>query len=303
MTNESVLRDNPKSSKLTFDAGLKITGPGQMMNQLADSFPAMKTDDILYVWLDEADCAIGMDQVLVQNEGSSGPRLAAPAREANFEKLIVICRASSKNQASEMASDLDLTEHSPLDILLVADGRWWSKLCTNTECCPVEGRELASRMKVDSQSLTLRHEVWLKWLNLVNEVYSKGELENIAIESEEFFRKSLDDLAIRDCVLNNLAVTPDLQSAWNEIFQGFLAGNQTYNNQVLYCLLAAIYFSNDDLSKADFFTKQALLIDPRYSLALLMQHGLEIKMDCKKVVAAFTHYTADELLRNTPAKK
>lgn len=303
MKNESVLRDNPKICKITFDEGLKITGPGQMMNQLVEFFPPLETDDVLYIWLDHNEYAVGMDQVLVHYAGSSGQKIATPARETNYEKLIVICRSLSKDQASDIASELDLTEHSPLDILLIADGKWWSKLCTNPECCPVDGRQLTSKVKVDSQSLTLRHEVWLKWLNLVNGFSSQATAKENIIESEEFFRRSLDDLAIRDCVLNSLAITPDLQSAWIEIFQRFLAGNQTYNNQVLYCLLAAIHFSNDDVAKADFYTKQSLLIDPSYSLALLMQHGLEIKMDCKKVVAAFTHYTADELLKNTPTKK
>lgn len=303
MKNESALRDNPKFCNITFDEGLKITGPGQMMNQLVEFFPPFETDDVLYIWLDDNDFAVRMEQVLVHDSGSSEQQIETPACKTNSEKLIVICRSLSRDQASDMASELDLAEHNPLDILLIADGKWWSKLCTNPDCCPPGGRQIASKANVDSQSLNLRHEVWLKWLNLVNNFSSQATTKENSLESEEFFRKSLDDLAIRDCVLNSLAITPDLQSTWIEIFQRFLAGNQTYNNEVLYCLLAAIHFSNDDVSKADFYTKQSLLINPSYSLALLMQHGLEIKMDCKKVVAAFTHYTADELLKNTPTKK
>jgi len=34
----------------------------------------------------------------------------------------------------------------------------------------------------------------------------------------------------------------------------------------------------------------------------LMQHGLEIKMDSRKIVSAFTHFTSDELLANTPVR-
>jgi hypothetical protein len=293
------------TNRFEIEQSIKITGPGQMIKKLFEYFPKSESDDVLFVWLDGLDQAVGIEQVEIK-KGLEGD--ICPLQGFNTgEKLIAICRGGSRARAANIAQTLELGEVNPLDVLLVAKGRWWSNFCKDSDCCPIDGRDLPTNEPINSGTLSKRHEIWFQWLSLVQSFTqlpdpSDPDLDEVTPSQESDLRNSLDDLAIRDCVLNHLAINRESQSIWIRICKQFLAGTQTHNNHVLYCLLAAVYFSNDDTDKADFYTKQSLLINPKYSLALLMQHGLEIKMDCKKVVAAFTHFSSDELLRNTPVR-
>jgi hypothetical protein len=301
MQNESSIPNQTiRTNRFEIGNSIKITGPGQMMQELVDYFPKSDAEDVLFVWLDSLDQAVGIDQVAV--EATLECKISPQQEFSSADKLIVVSRGRTKSRASEMADTLEIDGLALLDVLLVADGKWWSKLCKDPDCCPLDGRVLPNRKPVDSDYLSKRHEIWFQWLTLVQSFSQQSDVGEVASSQESILRNSLDDLAIRDCALNHLAINRDSQPVWIRICKQFLAGSQTHNNHVLYCLLAAIYFSNDDSVEADFYTKQSLLIEPKYSLALLMQHGLEIKMDCKKVVAAFTHFTPEELLENTPVR-
>lgn len=281
-----------------------VTGPAQMLRELHEHFPVFDQADILFVWLDENDLALGIDQLVISESETDVDleKLGAPPAE-NCQKLIVVCRASTKALAAESAEKYKDLKQSPLDVLLVSQTHWWSNLCTNAECCPNEGRPLPAPKSLQTNDIALRHEKWLSWLNLFNKFSVQYDFVKIEIDDEQFLRESVDDLAIRDCILNHLSINPGAQIVWNRIFERFLTSENTLNNHVFNCLIAAIHFSTGDLNLADKFTKNSLLINPDYSLSLLMQHGLEIKMDCKKIVSAFTHFTSEELLKNTPLRK
>ncbi|MFM1787078.1 MAG: hypothetical protein RL228_1028 [Actinomycetota bacterium] len=279
-----------------------IKGPGQMMKNLADQFPDLASEDLLTVWLSREDLAIGIEQFspssTVEEIDWSIPFLA-PTEEC--QKMVVICRAEDESNARNLAKKFDFEKHNPLDALLVTREKWWSYFCKNQECCPKDGRPL-NTVNLELDAIEQRHQIWLTWLNLLNQVSTQMNNNDFKFEDEQSMRNSLDDLAIRDCVLNHLSINPDSHNAWIRIFDKFLESKLNYNNHVFNCLYAAIFFGVGDLKKADEFTKNALLLEPEYSLALLMQHGLEIKMDSRKIVSAFTHFTSEELLRNTPVR-
>lgn len=277
---------------------IQITGPGQMLTRLRNFLPDYAQPDLLYIWLDQDDNAVQISQTELIEVASEFKFL--PQKTAKCEKLIAVFRAETKESAQQYANQINTSSLEPLDVLLIVGNSWWSHLCSNIECCPMEGRSLPKRNELDSQTFSKRHEVWLNWLNTFNLFNVRDSEINISPESQTELRKSLNDLAIRDCILNHLAINAEHQNAWERIFSQLLTSDKTFNNHVLYCLLAAIHFSQHDLGKADFYTRQSLLLEPEYSLSKLMEHGLEIKMDCNKIVAAFTHYSADELLRNTP---
>lgn len=299
MTNDVATTNDRNFLRVQITDEIQITGPGQMMTKLRSLLPEYKRPDVLFVWLDEKEFALAIDKL----EIAENAQITIPTEMDNFKKLIIICRSESRSDAAETAKIFDLNEIKPLDVLLIAQDRWWSNLCSDSECCPVSGRLMPGKVVLSEKSLSDRHDVWLQWLKLINQLSVQPQLSEISYETEELLRRSLDDLAIRDCVLNHIATNPQAQPTWTKIFERFLDSTQSQNNHVVYCLLAAIHFSNNRVENADHFTKQSLLINPEYSLSLLMQHGLEIKMDCKKVVAAFTHFSADELLKNTPLRK
>lgn len=295
------LENEPSTKIIEIKDPIRITGPGQMLSRLRNFLPTYDQPDLLCVWLDLEDNAVQIIQALIQSEASISDLLLHKTEVC--EKLIIIFRADRKDSAKDLANSANYKAFEPLDVLLVAADKWWSHLCSDIECCPLDGRPLPSRNELDTKVILNRHDVWLQWLNLLNLFNSRQSKIQISADLESELRQSLDDLAIRDCLLNHLAINPDSQNDWEKIFSQLLAGSQHHNNQVLYCLLAAIYFSKHDLTKANFYTKLSLTHDPNYSLSKLMEHGLEINMDCKKIVAAFTHYGADELLRNTPLPK
>lgn len=277
---------------------IAISGPFQMLNKLRNFLPAYERADLLLIWLDDQDQALQINHRFI-GEGLP-PHLLELQKTGEREKLIVIFRADTKMDAQEEAKRFNLTQIDPLDVLLIAGDRWWSFLCSNDDCCPKDGRELPRRNGVDSNTFADRHEIWLQWLNALNFCKSQVNTFEMAPDMETQLRKSLNDLAIRDCVLNHLATNTDSHNAWLSIFNQMISGSQTHNNQVVYCLMAAVYFCQHNLVDAEIFTKKSLEIDPTYSLSKLMEHGLEIKMKSEKIIAAFTHYCADELLRNTP---
>jgi hypothetical protein len=284
-------------------ARLHITGPAQMLRELQEHFPSPNDSDILFVWLTTNDFAVGIEQVcLGASEAEYDLAELGSPQSDECQKLIAVCRSATKTEAEEIANKYVNLNRNPLDVLIIAEGKWWSNLCTKTECCPNEGRPLPELKVAEVEAMASRHQKWLLWLNLLNIFAVNFESADQVISDEESLRKSLDDLAIRDCILNHLAINPETQEIWHQIFDKFLQSEKTHNNHVINCLIAAIYFSQGNLDLADKYTKNSLLINPDYSLALLMQHGLEIKMDCKKIVSAFTHFTSEELLKNTPIR-
>lgn len=56
------------------------------------------------------------------------PPEGGPARMADYRRLV-----------AGMCTPLRLAGVAPLDVLFVADGRWWSFLCDSPTCCPPEG--------------------------------------------------------------------------------------------------------------------------------------------------------------------
>lgn len=299
--NSALLNPEPEANTIEFDEKILITGPSQMMSKLVGHFPDFVKTDVLFIWLNSEDCAQAIEQLTIPNlaEGKISP---SPSLDGERQKLIVVCRSNDKESALKLSESLDLTSTRPLDVLVVADGKWWSSLCSDTDCCPPDGRLLPTKTLLSADDLSDRHATWFRWLSLYNKFQTESDLIIGTVEAGEL-KNTLDDLAIRDCLLNHLAINVESQATWINIFELLLTSENKTNNHVIYCLLAAINFSISDTTKADFYTKQSLLINPTYSLSLLMQHGLEIEMDTKKVVAAFTHFSAEELLKNTPARK
>ena len=279
-----------------------IKGPGQMIRKLSKEFPTYSDPDLLLVWLSKDDLAIGIEQIRLDDsigEFAQSVEVSAPSEDC--KKLVAVFRAETKSQCEGWTSKFNFEPWNLLDVLLVAANRWWSNLCKNQDCCPDEGRSIHTPI-VETDALALRHENWLAWLNLLNSFSIQNGVVAIEKSQEEALRNSLDDLAIRDCILNHLTVTHEARDTWVRIFKKLLDSDNRYNNHVVNCLYAAVFFSTGDLEKADEFTKSSLLQNPDYSLALLMQHGLEIKMDSRKIVSAFAHFTSDELLANTPVR-
>ena len=56
------------------------------------------------------------------------PPHGGPVRMADYRRLV-----------AGMCAPLRLARVSPLDVLFVTDGRWWSFLCDRSYCCPPEG--------------------------------------------------------------------------------------------------------------------------------------------------------------------
>jgi hypothetical protein len=56
------------------------------------------------------------------------PPEGGPARMADYRRLV-----------AGMCTPLRVAGVPPLDVLFVADGRWWSFLCDTASCCPTEG--------------------------------------------------------------------------------------------------------------------------------------------------------------------
>lgn len=61
------------------------------------------------------------------------PPEGGPARMADYRRLV-----------AGMCTPLRLAGVPPLDVLFVADGRWWSFLCDSPTCCPPEGSQVES---------------------------------------------------------------------------------------------------------------------------------------------------------------
>lgn len=61
------------------------------------------------------------------------PPEGGPARMADYRRLV-----------AGMCTPLRLAGVAPLDVLFVADGRWWSFLCDSPTCCPPEGSRVES---------------------------------------------------------------------------------------------------------------------------------------------------------------
>lgn len=56
------------------------------------------------------------------------PPYGGPVRMADYRRLV-----------AGMCAPLRLARVSPLDVLFVSEGRWWSFLCDRSHCCPPEG--------------------------------------------------------------------------------------------------------------------------------------------------------------------
>ena len=293
-------------TQISFPCHAKIDGPRILFQKIHEYLPEIDDADFLYAWLDSDDILVSLEHFKLPNLDRCDQNIETPEARGNRQKLVVICRALTKDAAKEIAQQIKYSEPEPLDVLVCTAERWWSHICSNEDCCPKEGRlinEQKIRSKQSKAVIDARHQIWLKWLNAIE--LNKDADRSISIDEdvEETLRKSLKDLAIRDCVLSHVAQKSDLQNVWRRLIEYLITNGKTENNHVLYCLLAAISMSEDERDRADFFTKQAILIEPEYSLSVLLQHGLEMKMATPRIVSAFTHFSVEDLIERTPERK
>ena len=293
-------------NQIPFPCHAKIEGPKTLFQKIHKHLPALEKSDLLYVWLDIEDVIVGFEHLGLEECELNELCIETPPACGTRSKLVVICRADSKETAREIAQKVKYSGLEPLDVLICTSERWWSHICTNEECCPKEGRpidERRNRPKQPDEVIQNRHEVWFKWLDIIEKHQDSSLTISLERDTEMVLRDSLNDLAIRDCVLSHVAVASSNQRTWRRLIEHLITNGRTENNHVLYCLLAAISMSENERDRADFFTRQAILLEPNYSLSVLLQHGLEMKMATPRIISAFTHFSVEDLIERTPRRK
>ncbi|MEN9693291.1 MAG: hypothetical protein RLZZ330_935 [Actinomycetota bacterium] len=296
----------PTPNQIAFPCHAKIEGPKTLFQKIHSYLPELAAPDFLYAWLDAEDVLVGLEHFEVDEDELEELCIKTPAACGNRQKLVVICRAELKETAKSIAQKIEFSAPEPLDVLVCTSTRWWSHICTNEDCCPKVGRlinEQDCRPKQSEAIIQNRHQVWLNWLQVIEQNLDADRSVKINDDLETALRESLSDLAIRDCVLSHVATVGEKQTSWRRVIEHLLTNGNTENNHILYCFLAAISMTENDRARADFFTKQALLINPEYSLSVLLQHGLEMKMATPRIVSAFTHFTIEDLIERTPERK
>lgn len=305
MTTKNTVTCSPPT-QIAFPCQSKIEGPRTLFEKIHRYLPTISKPDLMYAWLDEEDLLVGLEHFLLDEDTLDELTIKTPQTSDNRRKLVVICRAKLKETAKLIAQKVEFSDPEPLDVLLCTSTRWWSHICTNEECCPKQGRlidEKDGRPKQSSNVIEDRHQIWFKWLSIIEKHKDRNRSINVDEGLESELRGSLSDLAIRDCVLSHVAVVGEMQTTWRRVIEHFLTNGNSENNHVLYCFLAAISMAENERERADFFTKQALLLNPDYSLSVLLQHGLEMKMATPRIVSAFTHFSVEDLIERTPERK
>lgn len=150
-----------------------------------------------------------------------------------------------------------------LDLLLVSNGRWWSAICDDPNCCPVEGTAIRADAEEAIQQSILR------WRRAIT---NSNVFEILGKES------SISQIEVRDAILISLCDPAD-RNAWLK-FSTLIFDSDNANDfgpdtkAALWCIEASANYLEGNLAQAERAVAQAVAAVPEYSLARLLRSGL-----------------------------
>jgi hypothetical protein len=171
----------------------RLTSPGELLQAVPYLVGFHPSESVVIVGLRERRVAVTARLDLADaRAGGIGYTLAALARAGSTAAIGVIYADDMRpDDADERPWQLleCLQEHAAAldgvfeDVLLVAGGRWWSLLCAEPSCCPLEGQELPCGPSAFATAATVEGMVALP---------DRGALEAVLEPAPDAEREALD---------------------------------------------------------------------------------------------------------------
>ena len=148
----------------------------------------------------------------LQREGASGALLVAYSPNDRSDGATVLAELSSALARIEIATD---------ESLLIENGRYRSILCSDSQCCPGEGREIPAH---DSSRIAAEHVVAGHAMPYANIAALADSIAPIAIAAEVNWIKSVSNFIISEQTKNLLQLQRDGATAVVDLAGEFVQG-------------------------------------------------------------------------------
>lgn len=136
-----------------------------------------------------------------------------------------------------------------------------------------------------------RQSLWKAWNKTISQIAEGDTATDIDSDHLDMMRKSLRDIPLRDALLANTVHNKEQRPAMRELF-AILSENEDIPSLTI---LGAIQFLDDDKGSARATVGKALDLE-EYSLARLLDTGLQMDAPAPLLARSFGHFSAEELL-------
>lgn len=268
---------------LEVESSQLVTGPKQLLERLfALKLPPQPRPLMCHAWLDANRRLVSIDI------GEDWPSPSGASAATYLVQVLLLSANASEAERLKQVRDLRDNPMSDgchtLDRLLVRGDRWWSALCGDANCCPTGGRPIANRLRLSDSE---RRSAWKQLQTARDELPAGG----IPFEVTGL----LVDRPLRDCILADLGHQPDRRGDWQRLLSMTESVSGPADAAVA-TVQAAISYLESDRTAAANHLRRAREHDPEYSLAGLLQQGLDLGADADLALSAFCAYTCEELL-------